>query len=250
MHYIRLLTGKRRTIRANEQLGFLLAFVAGAVNAGGYLAVQQYTSHMTGIVSAMADDLILGKVSLALAGMGALISFVGGAATSAILINWAKRKKLHSVYALSLMLEAFLLLCFGLAGANLTHHMGFYVSLTVMLLCFIMGLQNAIITKISNSVIRTTHVTGIVTDLGIELGKMLYWNMERATLANGMVQSNQDKLRLLAVLLSMFFLGGLIGALGFKYVGFISTVPLACLLLVLAMVPILDDIAIRFKLNS
>jgi len=39
-----------------------------------------------------------------------------------------------------------------------------------VLLCFIMGLQNAVITKISHAEIRTTHVTGLVTDVGIELG--------------------------------------------------------------------------------
>lgn len=140
IQFLRRLSGKRRTDKANEHLGLVLAFVAGAANAGGFLAVQQYTSHMTGILSSMADNLVLGYESLASAGFGAFASFVAGAACSAILINWTKRQRLHSVYALSLLLEAFLLLCFGLAGANLTHHMGFYVSLTVMLLCFIMGL--------------------------------------------------------------------------------------------------------------
>ncbi len=195
----------------------------------------------------MADDLALGYVGLALAGLGALMSFVAGAACSAILINWARRQRLRSIYALSLMLEAFLLLCFGLAGANLARHMGFYVSLTVMLLCFIMGLQNAIITKISNSVIRTTHVTGIVTDLGIELGKLFYWNVEKEHPAEEMVLANRYKLRLMGSFLGMFFVGALAGALGFKYVGFSSTIPLAFLLLILAIVPILDDVIIRSK---
>lgn len=247
IHFLRRLTGKRRTDKANEHLGLVLAFVAGAANAGGFLAVKQYTSHMTGILSSMADDLALGYVRLALAGMGALVSFTAGAACSAILINWARHQRLHSVYALSLMLEAFLLLCFGLAGANLTHHMGLYVSLTVMLLCFIMGLQNAIITKISNSVIRTTHVTGLVTDLGIELGKLFYWNVEKEHPPENMVMGNRVKLRLLSLLLLMFFVGGLTGAFGFKHVGFISTIPLAILLLVLAIVPVLDDMVMRFR---
>lgn len=57
--YARRLTGSERSRHANRHLGFALAFVAGAANAGGFLAVQQYTSHMTGIVSAMADNLVL-----------------------------------------------------------------------------------------------------------------------------------------------------------------------------------------------
>ena len=60
LNYARRLTGRERTAEANVRLGFVLAFVAGATNAGGFLAVHQYTSHMTGIVSAMADHLVLG----------------------------------------------------------------------------------------------------------------------------------------------------------------------------------------------
>ncbi|MBC7728674.1 MAG: DUF1275 family protein, partial [Microbacteriaceae bacterium] len=56
---LRTLVGRSRTRRANRHLGLLLAFVAGAANAGGFLAVQRYTSHMTGVVSGVADDLAL-----------------------------------------------------------------------------------------------------------------------------------------------------------------------------------------------
>ncbi len=61
-------------------------------------------------------------------------------------------------------------------GARLARIEGLFVPATVMLLCFIMGLQNAVITKLSHAEIRTTHVTGVVTDIGIELGKLSYCN--------------------------------------------------------------------------
>ncbi|SDX25805.1 Uncharacterized membrane protein YoaK, UPF0700 family [Collimonas sp. OK242] len=245
IYFLRRLTGRKRSVEANEHLGLTLAFVAGATNAGGFLAVRQYTSHMSGIIAAMSDDLALGNVSLALAGLGAVLSFLAGAACSAILINWARRKRLHSEYASSLLLEAFLLLCFGLLGANLSLHMGLFIPVTVMLLCFIMGLQNAIITKISKAEIRTTHVTGLVTDIGIELGKLFYWNMERERPSKPMVLANRKRLKLLLLLLSMFFVGGVAGGMSFKHIGFMSTVPLAFLLLILAAVPILDDVFMR-----
>jgi len=57
--YLRRLTGRERTQNANQQLARYLTFVAGAINAGGFLAVRQYSSHVTGIVSAMADNLAL-----------------------------------------------------------------------------------------------------------------------------------------------------------------------------------------------
>jgi len=62
--FARRLTGRQRTARADRQLGFGLAFCAGAINAGGFLAVKQYTSHMTGIVSAIADNVALGAYGL------------------------------------------------------------------------------------------------------------------------------------------------------------------------------------------
>ncbi|WP_164176991.1 DUF1275 family protein, partial [Streptococcus pneumoniae] len=75
------------------------------------------------------------------------------------------------------------------------------------------GLQNAIITKVSQARIRTTHVTGIVTDIGIELGKLIYWNRSRGE-GLDMVRADRDKLRLLGALLAAFFAGGVLGALG------------------------------------
>ena len=59
IHYLRRLTGKERTRESNRELALVLAFIAGATNAGGFLAVKQYTSHMSGIVSSMADNLAL-----------------------------------------------------------------------------------------------------------------------------------------------------------------------------------------------
>jgi uncharacterized membrane protein YoaK (UPF0700 family) len=241
IHYARSLAGRRRTTAANRHLGFALAFVAGAINAGGFLAVQQYTSHMTGIVSAMADNIALGAYDRVLGGAGGLLSFLLGAACSAIMVNYSRRRRLHGEFALPLLLEAFLLLCFGLLGARLATVAGLFVPVTVMLLCFIMGLQNALITKLSKADIRTTHITGIVTDIGIELGKSLYWNSPGSS-KQPPVAVNRAKLQMLTLLALSFFLGGVVGAFGFKYLGYIATVPLALVLITLAIVPALDDV--------
>lgn len=241
INYSRKLTGKSRSKDANRQLGFILAFVAGAINAGGFLAVQQYTSHMTGIVSAMADHIALGAYNLASTGIGALASFLIGAACSAVMVNYSRRHNMHSEYAFPLLVEAGLLLCFGLLGAGLANINGIFFSVTVMLLSFIMGLQNALITKLSNAEIRTTHITGIVTDIGIELGKLIYWNCSHPDNLPK-VRADRPRLKVLISLALFFFVGGVIGALGFKYVGYVATVPLALTLMALVIVPIADDL--------
>ena len=79
-------TSVQRTEGTNLRLGVTLSFVAGATNAGGFLAVGQYTSHMTGIVSSIADNLVLGNIAIALAGLLALTAFVGGAMTTAWMV--------------------------------------------------------------------------------------------------------------------------------------------------------------------
>lgn len=236
---LRRLVGAERSDAADAQLGLALCFIAGAVNAGGFLAVGHYTSHMSGIVSEMADNVALGAAGLAVAGLGALISFVLGAACSAVLINWGRRHAAYGQYAFPLLLEAALLLAFGLVG-SMGRYLPFLIVAAVPLLCFIMGLQNAIITKVSHARIRTTHVTGIATDIGIELGKLFYWNRTQAPLG-GRVLADRRKLRLLASLLGAFLLGGVVGALGFKHIGFVSAIPLAVLLFSLAGVPMLAD---------
>ncbi len=239
------LVGRRRTRLANRRLGGVLAAIAGAINAGGFLAVQRYTSHVTGVVSSVAEDLAIGSAALALGGFVSVATFMSGAACTALLINWGRRRKLHSKYALALMVEAALLLLFGLAGANLKSFAYLLVPSTVLLLCFIMGLQNAIITKISDAEIRTTHMTGIVTDIGIELGRLIYWNRNAMANSVHVVKANRDKLFIHLSILAMFFGGGLAGALAFKAMGFAATVPIACALALLALPPILIDLRLR-----
>ena len=241
MRRLRHLTGHHRTVTSNRVLGLLLAFNAGAVNAGGFLVVHQYTSHMTGFVSMLADNLVLGQMPLVLGALGVLWAFMSGAGTTAILINWARQRKLHGSYALPLLLMAVLMLLFGLMGAiTLSWPTPFAVPLTVLLLSFIMGLQNATVTKMSSSQIRTTHMTGVVTDLGIELGKMLYWN-RTGTAPESQVRANQARLRLFAGLLGMFLVGGVAGAAGFKHLGFVFVVQLAQVLLALSLPPLWSD---------
>ena len=135
-----------------------------------------------------------------------------------------------------------MLLAFGLLGANIEQLRWFYLPATVMLLCYIMGLQNAMITKVSKSEIRTTHVTGMVTDIGIELGKLFYWNAAGQSDERVPVRADRAKLRVLSCMVSLFFVGGVAGAYAFFHVGFGSTLPLAIVLMLLAMVPIADDI--------
>ena len=207
----------------------MLAGIAGCANAGGFLALGHYTSHMTGYLSQLADNVVLWNVAVVIDSAFAIALFVCGAACSAILINWARDHRRRSQYALPIAAQGVLFLCFAGFGA-LGRSDPMVNRLALGVLCFIMGLQNATITKISYARIRTTHVTGMITDIGIEFGKSLYARGSRTT----RVSPDLGKMQILLQLLCVFVVGGIIGAVGYSRFGFVFSVPLALLLLAIA----------------
>lgn len=229
--------GESRTAEMNRQLAGAMAFVAGAVNAGGFLAVGHYTSHMTGVVSSMADQAAIGDYEALAYAFGMLVCFVAGAFVSTGLISYGRRHRWRGRYALALGLEAILLLVFGYAGARLEAREYAWVNGSVALLCFIMGLHNAVTTNISGAAVRTTHLTGTVTDIGIELSRLVYRNSPNL-LDAPRIAADRTRLKLMGLLLVAFLAGGTLGAVGFKHIGFKITVPLALFLVVLALRPL------------
>ena len=238
--------GDARTASMNRQLAWSMAFVAGAVNAGGLLAVGRYTSHMTGVVSSLADDAALGDFATAFSFFLMMLCFMGGAALSTVLVAYGKRHRMRSRYALSLLVEAVFLLVFGYLGAGLDAKVHLDLPEATALLCFIMGMHNAVTTNISGAVVRTTHMTGNVTDLGIELAKLFYRNSRKLEGAP-IIRADRGRLKLVGLLLASFIAGGDAGALGFRHFGFKTTVPLACFLVLLAARPLLLELRLLLR---
>jgi uncharacterized membrane protein YoaK (UPF0700 family) len=237
---LRTVAGATRTPRRNRHLANLLAFIAGMLNSVGFVAVSVYTSHMTGMTASVADHLVLGSMRLVGIGVEAITCFVAGAATCAVLFNWGRRRHHEARFATVLVLESLLILAFGGLADLLTWRHRDVVFVAV--LCFTMGLQNAIITKISAAQIRTTHVTGMVTDIGIELGKLAYRSRMPGQPA---VRADVAKLSMLTGLVSLFFVGGVAGALGYLALGFPVLVAPALVLLAVAAPPLVADLRHR-----
>lgn len=232
------LAGPARSQRMNRHLAYHLAWTAGVLNSVGFVAVGFYTSHMTGITASVADQLVLGGWLVVGMGVLALTTFVLGAMTSALQFHWARRRdRWHDRrFALVLLTEAVLVLLIG-ALTDLVPGPERQWPL-VAALGFVMGLQNALITKVSDATIRTTHVTGMVTDIGIELGKGVYRNrLDGAS----PVRADLDRLRMHATLVLLFFLGGVMGAVGYLAVGVVVLLVPAALLLTIAVPPLLTE---------
>jgi uncharacterized membrane protein YoaK (UPF0700 family) len=153
-------------------LATLLPAIAGAVNASGFFAVGTYTSHMTGIVSRAGDELAERHWWLATRAFFFLGCFIFGAMLATALVLHA-RKRQQPAFWRPLLLEAALLLCFASVNVGAGHRAHINSFTMTSLICIAMGVQNALVTKLSGARIRTTHLTGVSTDIGIELMKML-----------------------------------------------------------------------------
>jgi len=215
--------GSTRTYRIDERLGWTFAAIAGALNVAGFYAFGTFSSNMTGNVSALADHLGLGEVRMALFGLLLVLAFVAGAMAATLLIDAGRTRHLPGVYAYGILGEAALLLVLGCAAPFLPEDArGAVLALG---LSFLLGLQNATVTQITNARVRTTHVTGMVTDIGIGLANFL----ERRP------DVDRDKLRLHLVTVAAFLGGGILGVVLFQVMGTALLVVASCVLAALAI---------------
>ena len=197
---------------------FLLAFLAGSVNAVGLLGFShQSVSHLTGTSSLLG--LALADLALQQAGhlLVTLISFLAGAMLSGLLIT-STALKLGRHYGFSLLIEA-VLLTLAMLALQRGSDLGIYLA---SMAC---GLQNAMVTTYSGSIIRTTHLSGIFTDLGIMLGNRL---------RGGALDSR--RLVLFLILIGGFVCGGVVGTLLFRGLHFGALMMPAALAATLALV--------------
>ncbi|WP_102223126.1 YoaK family protein [Acidimangrovimonas sediminis] len=205
-------TGDARTVSFDLRLAAVLSLVAGAVNAAGFRSLGLFSGNMTGNVSALSDYLALGHWGLAGWAVSLVAAFVAGAFTSALLIEIGQNRRVHGIYAYAILAEAVLLALVGAADAALPPGPG--DPLVLVGVAFAMGLQNAATTRISDSRVRTTHVTGIATDIGVELAILL--GGARSQSGPAVVR---HRLALHGVTLAAFVIGGLGGVLAYGVAG-------------------------------
>jgi uncharacterized membrane protein YoaK (UPF0700 family) len=176
--------------------------MAGGVNAVGFLGMHhEAISHMSGTVTVLSNELATGQFSLALYAAVIVISFFAGSVLSAAIIR-ESALKLGRRYGVVLVIESALLFaaCHMLMGGDYAGD---------CLAAMACGVQNAMASHYSGAVIRTTHMTGIITDIGIAVGLRL-----RGVPLDG------RRIRLYLVLLLGFFLGGVMGSYGYTQIGF------------------------------
>lgn len=196
--------GKTRTLSHNLKIASLLSFVAGIVNVAGFFSVQRLTTNVTGHFAFFVDEVFKLNFWQGFVYFLYIFFFFLGSFVSSFFVEIMLRKNDRYVYILPASMECLILFIIGFWGQDFITRSPDIISFSLL---FAMGLQNSLVTTISNATVRTTHLTGLFTDLGIELSQLFFYKKD--TQKHKLISS--IKLRLTIIL--FFFIGGIVGGI-------------------------------------
>jgi uncharacterized membrane protein YoaK (UPF0700 family) len=202
--------GKKRTARHNLQIASLLSFVAGIVNVAGFLAVSRLTTNVTGHFAFFVDEVFKLNFWQGFVYFLYIFFFFAGSFFSSFLAELISRRNENYVYLVPTAIECVILSLVAIPGAT---WIVAYPNVIACSLLFAMGLQNSFVTRISNAVVRTTHLTGLFTDLGIELSQLFFYH--ETELREKLFAS----IKLRFTIISFFFIGGVLGGIFYSKIG-------------------------------
>ncbi|TSD65986.1 DUF1275 domain-containing protein [Inquilinus sp. KBS0705] len=199
----------KRTLKQNLMLASSTAFVAGIIDVGGLLAFLAFTSNITGHVANLAKNIVQQNFqSIAVFGVW-LLMFLLGAFVSNFIVKSLQHISYYRAHSIPIIIEIVVLIFVAFYGNNFYKETQFEREIVIGALLFAMGLQNSLVSNISGGLIKTTHLTGLFTDLGSELAD---WMHPRTN--TGAEIKNKIYLRL--TILAFFIFGGFIGGYTFN----------------------------------
>jgi uncharacterized membrane protein YoaK (UPF0700 family) len=215
---------------SNQTIWFLLAMQGGMINVGGFLELGHFVSHVTGFSGNFMVEMFRGNFLSILFFALIPLAFLAGAFISGWLTEVRRKRKVSPIYIHIMSFLALLFFTLALLGSNaLLPRFGeaeFSIknALILILLCGACGAQNALFTSASGAVVRTTHLTGLFTDFGIGLAKLI-----------GKVDLQHEKrANLLRFgLITSFMLGSFIGVyffMKFQHLAWLIPCSLSCLI--------------------
>lgn len=228
--------GKKRTLKHNIQVASLLSFVAGIVNVAGFLAVATLTTNVTGHFAFFIDEVFKLNFWEGFIYFLYILFFFLGSFSSNFLVEIISRRNANYVYIIPTTIES-LILCFtALFGSSLMIE---HPNLIACILLFAMGLQNSLVTRISNATVRTTHLTGLFTDLGIELSQLFFYHESEPR------EKLLSSIKLRLTIISFFFFGGIVGGVFYDRIG-LNVLLIGTVTLLLGIV--YDNIKLKLRL--
>jgi uncharacterized membrane protein YoaK (UPF0700 family) len=230
--------GKTRTLKHNLRIASLLSFVAGIVNVGGFLAVQRLTTNVTGHFAFFVDEIFKLNFWQGFVYFLYIFFFFLGSLVSNIIVEIISKTSDRLIYIIPTIIESIILFLLAVFGNFLISQ---NPNLLAYSLLFAMGLQNSLVTTISNATVRTTHLTGLFTDLGIELSQLFFYKQK----------DQKDKLyssiKLRLTIIIFFFVGGLLGGILYST---LKLYVLAIAAAVLIIGTIYDDLKLKLMMKN
>lgn len=230
--------GKSRDLKHNIGIASLLSFVAGIVNVVGFLAVQKLTTNVTGHFAFMVEEAFKFNFNQSLFYFIYIFSFFFGAFFSNFIIEITEKVTDKYIFIIPVLTEVLILTTIAVLNFKFITQNPNLIACSML---FAMGLQNSLVTTISNSVVRTTHLTGLFTDLGIEISQLFFFKTEEQRIK----LFSSIKLRL--TIITTFFIGGIIGGVFFSSYK-MKTLLIASIMLIIGL--IIDYINVKIRLNK
>ncbi len=215
--------GKKRTFSHNKKIASLLSFVAGIVNVAGFLSVKQLTTNVTGHFAFFVDEVFKLNFKGSFVYFFYILFFFLGSFVSNLLVEIISRKNERYIYVIPTLIESLILFTVAIIGPALIANDYNYIAFTLL---FAMGLQNSLVTRISNAVVRTTHLTGLFTDLGIELSQLFFYSTKEQR--HKLISTIRLRLRII----TFFFAGGVFGGVFYSYLSlYVLMIPATMLII-------------------
>lgn len=202
--------GKNRTFAHDLRLATLLSFVAGLVNITGVLALKTLTTNVTGHFAFFAEEIMRHDYATATTFLIFTLCFLVGSFISSFLAELVTQKNPELSHIIPITLEMMVLIGIGFLGSqsNISSLDG---KLTAFFMLFAMGIQNSLVTNISKSTVRTTHLTGLFTDLGIELSQLFFYKKAEE------VKKLKTSMFLRLSIITFFFMGCFSGGVIYQF---------------------------------
>lgn len=221
---------KLRSHSEDRLLALTLATTAGILNAMAFGAFGFFPSHMTGNTSQISAEVSGSNLRDLLFLAGLIMAFVTGSMLSRLTVAWGLKRNIRTIFCQVLFVEGLLLLLASVIEILwFSEHNNSEILMTLALL---MGIHNSTSTQLSSGRVRSTHVTGTLTDAGIALGSYL-----RACISRSEAGDRHLHRKLLythLVTIFSFLLGCVAGYLLFRHFGFDAMATLGMVLSLIA----------------
>jgi uncharacterized membrane protein YoaK (UPF0700 family) len=198
-----------RTLKQNLMLASSTAMVSGMTNVVGLMAFLAFSSNITGHVANLSKHIVEQNFDQIVLFLIWLFMFFAGAFLSNFIIKSLEDKSYYRAHSIPVIIEIIVLLFVAIYGNNFYHETQREREVVISVLLFSMGLQNSLVSIISGGLIKSSHLTGLFTDLGGEVAEWIHPKTEKS-------ETVRNKIYIRLTVLGFYILGGIIGGYFFN----------------------------------